>query len=94
MLHENSIIEIDGCTVFMNPFAMNETYELMSKMIEHMAQDLSTVTGIPQEQIIYDYQMLEDYDPIREIYKRKNEWDEKMDKSFALIMMEKKYKLK
>lgn len=90
MLHENSIMEIGNSIVFMNPFALTEAYELLNKMINNMAEDLSVITGISKEEIIYDYRNISDYDPIREVLKQKGKWNEEMDKSLALIVMEKK----
>lgn len=91
MLHENSIMEIDGCTVFLNRFALTETYELLCKIIEHMAEDLSCVTGATKEEILEDYRYINDFSPIREIMKKEGKWDEEMDKSLALAIMEKKF---
>lgn len=55
-----------------------------------MLEDLSCVTGISKEEIFEDYKYINDFSPIREIMKQEGKWDNELDKSLALTVMEKK----
>lgn len=90
MLHENSIVEIGNSIVFTNPLALNEMFELLNKVIDNMAKDLSVITGISKEEILHDYQRINDYDPIKEVLKKKGKWNKEMDKSLVVSIMEEK----
>lgn len=94
MLFQNSIINTDNSIIFMNDFSFNEAFDLMCKIIENMAEDLSSITGIPKEEIIQDYKELNEYHPLRELLRKRGQWQEELDKSLVMTVMEKRLKEK
>lgn len=95
MLNQNSIISMNDdntCVCFMNSFAMNEYLELLDKVIGHMAEDLSTITGLKKEDILKDYIRINDYDPIKEVLKQQGKWDSDNDESWVMRIMRRKAK--
>lgn len=71
----------------MNHYAMNEYWELLDKIIGHMTEDLSTITGLKKEEILGDYLYKNDYDPIKEVLKRQGKWDNDNDESWVMRIM-------
>lgn len=90
MLYQNSIIKIGNSIIFMNEFSLNETFELMCKIIENMAKDLSNITGVPEEVIIQNYKELNEYHPLREILRKRGQWDKELDESLVMSIIKKK----
>lgn len=90
MLYQSNIIEVENSTIFMNEFSLNETFELMCKIIENMAKDLSSITGVSEEVIIKDYKELNDYHPLRELLRKKGQWDKELDESLVMSIIKKK----
>lgn len=76
--------------VFLNTFSMNEYVNLLQAILEHAISDLSIITGISKEELLNDYIYMHDYNPFREILKKKGMYDEEKEmKSSALIAYEK-----
>lgn len=76
--------------VFLNTFSMNEYINLLQAALEHTISDLSVISGISKEELLNDYIHMHDYNPFREILKKKGMYDEKKEmKSIALIAYEK-----
>ena len=55
MLLTNSIIQTKNELIFLNSFARREFNELMNKIMSHMLEDLSTITGLDPQEIFDDY---------------------------------------
>lgn len=78
--------------VFLNTFSLNEHIKLLQAVLEHTISDLSIISGINKEELLNDYIYMHDYDPFREIRKKKGMYDEKKEmKSSALIEYERKH---
>ena len=95
MLNQNGIVSMNDentCVCFMNHFAMDEYWELLDKIIGHMAEDLSTITGLKKEEILRDYLYKNDYDPIKEVLKKQGKWDDDYDESLVMRIMKRKTK--
>ena len=95
MLNQNSVVSMNDentCICFMNHFAMDEYWELLDKIIGHMAEDLSTITGLKKEEILRDYLHKNDYDPIKEVLKKQGKWDDDYDESLVMRIMKRKAK--
>lgn len=76
--------------VFLNTFSMDEYIKLLQDVLEHTISDLSVISGISNEELLNDYIHMHDYNPFREILKKKGMYDEKKEmKSLALIAYEK-----
>lgn len=92
MLYGQSIVDMGGNAVgFMNSYGLSEMIGLMDSIIQHMARDLEYATGIPKDIMIDNYIHINEFDPIREVVRKQGNWNEDMDKSFALIVMERKF---
>lgn len=95
MLHQNSVIAMnDDNTVLclINRFVKIEYYELLEKIICHMAKDLSVITGLKKEDIIEDYAFKNDYNLIKEILQEEGQWDDSFDESRVMRIMKRKVK--
>ena len=95
MLNQHSVVSMNDentCICFMNHFAMDEYWELLDKIIGHMAEDLSTITGLKKEEILRDYLHKNDYDPIKEVLKKQGKWDDDYDESLVMRIMKRKSK--
>ena len=78
-------------TVFLNTFSMNEYINLLQAALDHTISDLSVISGISKEELLNDYIYMHDYNPVREILKKKGMYDEKKEmKSTALIAYERR----
>ena len=90
MLNQNNILAMNDentCVCFMNHYAMNEYWELLDKIIGHMTEDLSTITGLKKEEILGDYLYKNDYDPIKEVLKKQGKWNADYDESLVMRIM-------
>lgn len=93
MLFDNGMLfdKEKGQTVFLNTFSMREYINLMQAVLEHTISDLSAISGISKEELLNDYIYMHDYNPVREILKKKGMYDEKKEmKSTALIAYERR----
>ena len=91
MLFEDSIVPMDDCSnqiYYMNGFGLSEHTRLLCDVIDHMTNDLSAITGLNKDKILEDYFYIHDYDPIREVLKKKGKWNPEDDKSLAMISFE------
>lgn len=87
-LHQNSVLSNGKSAVFLNRFALDDYMELMNKITENMLSDLSKVTGLDKQDIFEDYLSLNEFNPIREILKRKGKWFD--EQSIVLTILEKR----
>lgn len=88
MLMSNNIVQMDNNrVVFLNPMAMGEAFELMAKILNHMTDDLSKITGIPKEIIADDYKYLNNFSALREVCKKSGTWNKEDDISLVLKVM-------
>ena len=95
MLNQNGIVSMNDentCMCFMNRFAMNEYWNLFDKVISHMVEDLSTITGLKKEDILNDYIQINDYNPIKDILQQQGQWDSNNDISRVMRVMRRKIK--
>lgn len=84
-VNKKSIISDGKSITFLNRFALNDYFELMSKVMDNMLDDLSKVTGLAKDEILEDYMSLNEYSPIKEILKREGKYPE--EKSMVLFVM-------
>lgn len=89
MVLENQIIQSKGVTYFCSSLALDEYVTMLEKIAYHMSKDIAEITGVPQDTILGEYRYINDYDPIREILKKKGKWDEDEDISSVLKRMRK-----
>lgn len=95
MLNSNGIISMNDDNTricFMNSFALKEFLEMLDKIIGHMTEDLSAITGLKKEDILKDYIRINDYDPIKEVLKQQGKWDNDNDESWVMRIMRRKAK--
>lgn len=89
MVLENQIIQSKGVTYFCSSLALDEYVTMLEKIVYHMSKDIAEITGISQDTILGEYRYINDYDPIREILKKKGKWKEDEDANLALKSMRK-----
>ena len=86
-LNKNNILMNENRIIFLNRVAFDEYSELMHEIMDNMLNDLCEITGLEKQEILEDYILLNEYNPIDEIFKREGIYSEDKRKSLVLCMM-------
>ena len=73
----------NNSVAFMNDFGLNGYINKLLNIIELMVKDLSDVTDIPIETLMWDYNYHTDFNPIREVLIKKDQYDYSQDKTLV-----------